>query len=382
MITVLVMSATVQPRLRSLTGFFKPLQDRADGDRARRALDGLVGVVPGVQVRKDEDGGGARDLALGQLGSGDTGVDGGIVLDGPLDLEIGPQLLGAARGLAHPFHIGAAAGLPGRVGEHGHAGLDPERPGRLAELMAMSASSSASGLGTTAQSRVDQHAVFQAHEEDAGDDRPAGLGADDLEGGADRLGGGVRGAGDHAIGPAGVDHHGSEVVHVQHRFAGGVERDAAALAQLLVDARELLVEAGLARIDDLQAFGIHPQLGDPSPDLALVAEKGQFDDLPALEDLGGAEDPLFASLRQDDVPAVCAGSLDQLVLEHQRRHPCRPRYRDAARQLRPVHGSPEGAQCRGDLSFVPRCDDGAHPFQAGDRHVGVVSTVRIGGAKA
>ena len=43
----------------------------------------------------------ARDLALGHLRPRDAGVHRGVVLDRPLDLQIGPPLAGQARGLAH-----------------------------------------------------------------------------------------------------------------------------------------------------------------------------------------------------------------------------------------------------------------------------------------
>src|SRR5512133_4342010 len=61
------------------------LEDRPDGDRVGRALHRLVGVVAGVEVGEHEHGGPAGDLAVGQLGPGDLGVDGRVVLDRPLD---------------------------------------------------------------------------------------------------------------------------------------------------------------------------------------------------------------------------------------------------------------------------------------------------------
>ena len=65
--TVLTMSCTVAPRERSLTGLLRPCSTGPMAIAFARALDGLVGVVAGVEVREDEDGRAARDLAARQL---------------------------------------------------------------------------------------------------------------------------------------------------------------------------------------------------------------------------------------------------------------------------------------------------------------------------
>src|SRR5215211_473348 len=70
------------------------LEDRPDGDRVGRALHRLVGVVAGVEVGEHEHGGPPGDLAVGRLGAGDLGVDGRVVLDRPLDQEVGAALPG------------------------------------------------------------------------------------------------------------------------------------------------------------------------------------------------------------------------------------------------------------------------------------------------
>ena len=61
-----------------------------------------------------------------------------------------------------------------------------------------------------------------------------------------------------------------------------------------------------------------------------VAEQGQVGDAAAQQDVGGPQDPLLLALGQHDVPAVGDRAVDQLVLEHQRRHGVR------ARDLEPV----------------------------------------------
>ena len=126
--TVLTMSGTVQPRLRSFTGLAQALQDRADRHRVRRALNRLVGDVAGVEVGEDEHGRPAGHLAVRQLERGHrrrrrrrrTGS------------APPPSAPGGARAPARRPARTASTRSPlpdcaGRVGEHGHARLDPER---------------------------------------------------------------------------------------------------------------------------------------------------------------------------------------------------------------------------------------------------------------
>src|SRR5215207_2146665 len=140
------------------------LEDRADGDRVGRPLHRLVGVVAGVEVGEHEHGGPAGDLAVGQLGPGDRGVDGGVVLDRPLDQEVGPALPGDRGGLADLLDVAARARLAGRVGEQGHPGLDAELGGRarrgdgdVGQLLGV-------GVGHHRAVAVDQHPVGQQHQ--------------------------------------------------------------------------------------------------------------------------------------------------------------------------------------------------------------------------
>ena len=70
----------------------------------------------------------------------------------------------------------------------------------------------------------------------------------DLERRPDRVGGGVRGARDHAVGEAELDHHRAEVGHVDDDVAGALEVDALVLAPLVVlrgePLAQLRVDAG------------------------------------------------------------------------------------------------------------------------------------------
>src|SRR5919112_2602580 len=108
----------------------QPLEDRPDGHRPGRPLDRLVGVVAGVEVGEHEHRGPAGDLAVGQLGAGHRRVDGRVVLDRPPDEQVRPAFAGDGGGLADLVDVAARPPLAGRVGQHGHPGLDAELGGR------------------------------------------------------------------------------------------------------------------------------------------------------------------------------------------------------------------------------------------------------------
>ena len=88
--TVLTMSVTVQPRLRSFTGLRSPCRTGPIATACAERWTALYATLPGVEVGEDEDGRLARHLAAGKLQLRDARVDGGVVLDRALDLEVGP----------------------------------------------------------------------------------------------------------------------------------------------------------------------------------------------------------------------------------------------------------------------------------------------------
>ena len=69
-----------------------------------------------------------------------------------------------------------------------------------------------------------------------------------------------------------------------------------------------------------------PSRAGPLLDLAGLAEDRQVGDATPQHRVGGLEDPVVVALGQHDVAPVADGPVDELVLEHQRRH--RPRTRD------------------------------------------------------
>ena len=166
--TVLTMSSTSAPRDRSLTGLLKPLQHRADRDRAGAALHRLVRVVAGVEVREDQHRGPAGDFGVRHLGRRHGRVDGRVVLDRPVDAA-GPAL---AR---------APVRLPSRT--LSTSAPDPDVPVEYDSIATRGVDAELRGgarrrdrdVGQLLRRRVrddravavDQHPIGQAHQEDA-----------------------------------------------------------------------------------------------------------------------------------------------------------------------------------------------------------------------
>ena len=144
---------------------------------------------------------------------------------------------------------------------------------------------------------------------------------DDLEARPDRVRGGVRGAGDHAVGQAQLDHQRAEVGDVGDHVARLVDRDApCARAGARTPARTApAAPASRGSSDRCAPSRSSAQPGRRAAHAVLVAEQGQVDDVAAQQDLRRAQDPLVGALGQDDVAPVGARAVEQLVLEHHRR---------------------------------------------------------------
>ena len=139
--------------------------------------------------------------------------------------------------------------------------------------------------------------------------------------------------------------------------------------------RELLAQLRRRGVHDVHAGEVDALGGRQLPDVGLVAQDGEVADVPAVQNLGGPQDPHVVPLRQDDVPALQPGPLDEVVQEPQRRHPLQPRQVQPLHQLRLVHALGPQAQGRGHLAAVPGPDLAAH---LGDPLGGGVGVVRGG----
>ena len=89
-----------------------------------------------------------------------------------------------------------------------------------------------------------------AHHKEGRDQLGARGGLEDLQRGAQGVGGGVAGAGDQAVGIAHLDHHGAKVGGIHHLGASLLDGDALLGAELGKLLCVLLVLLGVARVDD------------------------------------------------------------------------------------------------------------------------------------
>ena len=213
----------------------------------------------------------------------------------------------------------------------------------------MSASCSAVGMRVDGAVAVDQHAVGQAHEEHARDDRDARARLDQLERRADRLRRRVGRAGDHPVGHPERDHQRAEVRRRRRRRRAPGRRSRpcarAAARTRARSARELRV-AGSSTLRGGESTPIRAR---GAAHLRLRAQQGELDDAAAA----AASPPRAARARPSPSGSTMCRALrpravEQRVLEHQRRHRARARPRRAGEQLprRPRGPRTARARCR------------------------------------
>lgn len=127
--------------------------------------------------------------------------------------------------------------------------------------------------------------------------------------------GGVRCAGDHAVGLTLVHHHGCEVGDVLHGLAGLLEGNALLLAQLGEVGGEFFGQLGVAVVDDVGLAKLKAQGGRTAFDIFLGAQDSQLGDLIAQQHMRCFEDAVIVAFGQDDVCASSTSLVEQLLLE-------------------------------------------------------------------
>src|SRR5690606_8391877 len=127
-------------------------------------------------------------------------------LDWSVDGDVGYSRSHEQSSGAHLIDVDAGARFAGGVAKHGDARFDAEARGGFGGGDGDVGELFGGGVGDDGAVAVDEHAVGERHEEDAGDDGYVGCGFDDFEGGAQGEGGGVGGAGDHSVGESEVHH--------------------------------------------------------------------------------------------------------------------------------------------------------------------------------
>ena len=113
-----------------------------------------------------------------------------------------------------------------------------------------------------------------------------------------------------------MDHHRAEVGHVLDLLAGLLQGDALLGAQAGELLGVLLQQFGVVGGSDPGGGDVQAQLGGAGTHGCLVPQQHQVGDASAQNGVGGSQDPVVIGLGQDDRPAVGAGALHQLGLEH------------------------------------------------------------------
>ena len=122
--------------------------------------------------------------------------------------------------------------------------------------------------------------------------------------------------GHHTIDKIFIDHQCSEIVGIGYRVAGHFFGDTLVFAKLIIGLCKIAEPIGCLRIDYLNGVQMEPQAADFIFNFLWVAEQGDIDDTPAYKDFRGAQDALFSSFRQHNVPAPGFGSFNQFIFEH------------------------------------------------------------------
>jgi hypothetical protein len=125
---------------------------------------------------------------------------------------------------------------------------------------------------------------------------------------------------DHAVGEPQVHHHRAEVRHVGDGVGRLLVRDALVLAQLGVLLGEAVHDLRVERAQHLRGAQVEAELDGATAHLRLVAEDRQVGDAAGEHGRRGPQHAVVAAFGQHDALTAGAGALQELVLEHQRRH--------------------------------------------------------------
>ena len=197
----------------------------------------------------------------------------------------------------------------------------------------MSASCSARRVRVDGAVAVDEHAVGEAHQEHAGDDRDARARLDQLERRADRLRGRVRGAGDHPVDHPQRDHHRPEVGDVGRPRRGPASTVTPLCARRCAySCAKRSTSSGSVGSSDVRAVEVEPEPRRPRRAPRPRAPSSVSSTTRRRSRMSAARST------RSSVPSgstmcrpAAARAVEQRVLEHQRRDRLRARDVDAGR---------------------------------------------------
>ena len=257
----------------------------------------------------------AGHLGVRALGMGHTGRNGGVELQLAVHVQVGGQSLQLVAGVAHFVHVLALAGTQGRIAEVSNLGIDAEDLGGLGSLQTNLHQLVLGGLDVDgavphSQDLVLADAIGADQNEAGGHDLVAGLGLDDLQGGTDRVGGGIGGAAQQSVGIAHLHQHGAEVVGLLEELAALLLTHLA-LAQLHQGGDHLLhVGEGLG-INDLSAPDVEAGFLGSSLDLIEIAHQHRGQEGTGQQAGGRLQNAGIRALSEDNLPGMGLQLFDQ-----------------------------------------------------------------------
>ena len=257
----------------------------------------------------------AGHLGVRALGAGHAGRDGGVELQLAVHIQIGGQGLESAAGIAHLVHILALAGTQGGIAEVSHLGIDAEDLGGGGGLQADLHQLILGGLDVDGAVAHGQNLAVAGgrgtdQNEAGGHDLVAGLGLDDLQGGTDRVGGGIGGAAQQSVGIAHLHQHGAEVVGLLEELAALLLTHLA-LAQLHQGGDHLLhVGEGLG-INDLSAPDVEAGFLGSGLDLVEIAHQHRGQEGTGQQAGGRLQNAGIRALSEDNLPGMGLQLFDQ-----------------------------------------------------------------------
>ena len=171
----------------------------------------------------------------------------------------------------------------GREGKHGHPGLHAQQTlgvagggnGDIGKLIRIGVDVYGA-VGKEENASIAEMTIHDLHDEEAGYGLDAGSHFDDLQTRTQRVGGGVDGAGDKAVAPAILDHHGGVIQGVLHELHGLFGGHTLGLAHLIEPVCIFLEHMVPFGVDHADAFQTQMVLGGGSFDLFAVAEQGHI----------------------------------------------------------------------------------------------------------
>ncbi len=296
------------------------MQQGPDCLGAAHALGQLVADIAGFQAGKDQYIGAAFHLGVLDLLPGDLGNDGGIELHVAIDGQCRALRLHQARGFHHFVDRGMPGAAAGGERQHGYARRIHQQVLRavgrghrdLGQLKGVGVHHQPA-IGKNQAALQGMERLAQHHQEEARYQLERRVNADDLDGGAHHVGGGVHGAGHRAVRVAQAHHQVGEAQGLEHFAPGVFQRHAFFGAQGEQLLREGRCERGGGGVDQVHAGKVDGLAGGRLADARGITHQHDARYALAGRALRGLQDARVFAFAQHDAPGLRAGALDDAV---------------------------------------------------------------------